>query len=116
LGVPPALVEGPCLYADGKVLGIDGGLFVGGPCLVVPLTEFDAEDPADADVELVTAEPEGESTGDTDVAEPDGPATAPEPETEPETVTEPETGPETEIRPEPETGTGPETAAGEQAD
>jgi hypothetical protein len=63
LGVPPSLVDGPCLYADGKVLGVDGGVFVGGPCLVVPLTDDDD------DVELAdeTEEPEGKSTGDTDV-------------------------------------------------
>jgi hypothetical protein len=62
LGVPPPLVEGPCLYADGKVLGVDGGVFVGGPCLVVPLTD-------DGDVEPLVAEdePAGEGTGDTDV-------------------------------------------------
>ena len=67
LGVPPALVDAPCLYADGKVLGVDGGVFVGGPCLVVPLT-------GDGDVEPPVAEdePTGEGTGDTDViAEPE---------------------------------------------
>ncbi|MEV6900743.1 metallophosphoesterase family protein [Amycolatopsis sp. NPDC051372] len=37
LGIHPAQIEGPYLYAGGKALGIDGGLFVGGPCLVVPL-------------------------------------------------------------------------------
>jgi hypothetical protein len=37
LGVHPAEIEGPHLYAGGRVLGVDGGLFVGGPCLVVPL-------------------------------------------------------------------------------
>jgi hypothetical protein len=37
LGIDPAEVEGPHLYADDKVLGVDGGVFVGGPCLVVPL-------------------------------------------------------------------------------
>jgi hypothetical protein len=62
LGVPPSLVEGPCLYADGKVLGIDGGVFVGGPCLVVPLLSDEGEPPAgDA-----TEEPDGDATGDTD--------------------------------------------------
>jgi hypothetical protein len=43
LGVPPSMIEGPCLYADGKVLGVDGGVFVGGPCLVVPLSEEDVD-------------------------------------------------------------------------
>lgn len=37
LGVHPMDIEAPLLYAGGKVLGVDGGLFVGGPCLVVPL-------------------------------------------------------------------------------
>lgn len=37
LGIQPSQVDAPYLYAEGKVLGVDGGLFVGGPCLVVPL-------------------------------------------------------------------------------
>jgi hypothetical protein len=37
LGILPAQVESPYEYAGGNVLGVDGGLFVGGPCLVVPL-------------------------------------------------------------------------------
>jgi hypothetical protein len=37
LGIMPIQVEEPFLYAGGKALGIDGGVFVGGPCLVVPL-------------------------------------------------------------------------------
>ncbi|MGH3436987.1 MAG: metallophosphoesterase [Sciscionella sp.] len=37
LGVTPEEVEAPYLYAHGKVLGVDGGVFVGGPCLVVEL-------------------------------------------------------------------------------
>ncbi|NKQ55185.1 serine/threonine protein phosphatase [Amycolatopsis sp. K13G38] len=37
LGIHPTQIESPYLYAGGKVLGIDGGLFVGGPCLVVRL-------------------------------------------------------------------------------
>lgn len=37
LGIHPAQIEGPYLYAGGKALGIDGGLFVGGPCLIIPL-------------------------------------------------------------------------------
>ncbi|WP_020669967.1 metallophosphoesterase [Amycolatopsis nigrescens] len=37
LGIHPMQIEGPYLYAGGKALGVDGGLFVGGPCLVVPL-------------------------------------------------------------------------------
>jgi hypothetical protein len=37
LGIHPAQIEHPHLYAGGKVLGVDGGLFIGGPCLVVKL-------------------------------------------------------------------------------
>ncbi len=37
LGIQPDQVDAPYLYAEGKVLGIDGGLFVGGPCLIVEL-------------------------------------------------------------------------------
>jgi calcineurin-like phosphoesterase family protein len=37
LGIDAAYVRGPLLYADGLVLGIDGGAFDGGPCLVVEL-------------------------------------------------------------------------------
>jgi len=64
LGVHPSEVEGPCLYADGKALGVDGGVFVGGPCLVVRLS------PAEADPESfaeVATEPAEDATGDTDV-------------------------------------------------
>lgn len=37
LGILPDQVDGPVSYAGGKALGVDGGVFVGGPCLVVPL-------------------------------------------------------------------------------
>ncbi|RZQ61817.1 metallophosphoesterase [Amycolatopsis suaedae] len=37
LGIHPTEIEDPLLYAGGKVLGVDGGLFVGGPCLIVEL-------------------------------------------------------------------------------
>ena len=37
LGVPPEDVTEPLVYAGGKVLAIDGGVFAGGPMLVVPL-------------------------------------------------------------------------------
>ncbi|WP_406051082.1 metallophosphoesterase [Kribbella sp. NBC_00889] len=40
LGIDPANLTGPNLYADGLVLGIDGGAFDGGPCLVVQLEEL----------------------------------------------------------------------------
>lgn len=38
LGVAPAAVEAPHEYAGGKALAIDGGVYLGGPCLIVPLT------------------------------------------------------------------------------
>jgi hypothetical protein len=37
LGILPVQVERPYSYAGGKALGVDGGVFVGGPCLVVRL-------------------------------------------------------------------------------
>lgn len=37
LGIDSAYLTGPLLYADGLVLGIDGGVFDGGPSLVVKL-------------------------------------------------------------------------------
>jgi hypothetical protein len=37
LGVDPESITGPALYAEGSVLGVDGGAFLGGPCLVVEL-------------------------------------------------------------------------------
>ncbi|MGH3520951.1 MAG: metallophosphoesterase family protein [Haloechinothrix sp.] len=37
VGLHPMDIQGPHLYAGGKVLGVDAGLFVGGPCLVVKL-------------------------------------------------------------------------------
>jgi len=33
----PWQVEGPFPYADGLALNVDGGIYLGGPCLVVPL-------------------------------------------------------------------------------
>lgn len=43
LGIDPQFLTGPHLYADGLALGIDGGAFDGGPCLVVELEELTAE-------------------------------------------------------------------------
>jgi hypothetical protein len=43
LGIDPQYLTDPLLYADGLVLGIDGGAFDGGPCLVVELEELTAE-------------------------------------------------------------------------
>jgi len=39
LHISPEFLTGPHLYADGLVLGIDGGAFDGGPCLVVELEQ-----------------------------------------------------------------------------
>jgi hypothetical protein len=44
LGVLPSQIEAPDLYADGTVLGVDAGLFAGGPCLIVELP-YSAESP-----------------------------------------------------------------------
>ncbi|MFI7676142.1 metallophosphoesterase [Actinophytocola sp. NPDC049390] len=49
LGIAPSMVDSPYEYAGGKALGVDGGVFVGGPCLVVELPwsppEFGDETP-----------------------------------------------------------------------
>lgn len=37
LDVGSSTVRGPLLYADDQVLGVDGGIYDGGPCLVVEL-------------------------------------------------------------------------------
>jgi hypothetical protein len=39
LGIDPESVAEPLRYAGGRVLNVDGGLFAGGPCLVVKLPE-----------------------------------------------------------------------------
>ncbi|OLF09329.1 serine/threonine protein phosphatase [Actinophytocola xinjiangensis] len=63
LGIAPAQVEGPYEYADGYAVGVDGGVFVGGPCLVVPLPwnpgpaepdDADADDTAPDDTDTDT--------------------------------------------------------------
>ncbi|WP_432881814.1 metallophosphoesterase [Kribbella sp. CA-245084] len=43
LGIDPQYLTEPLLYAEGLVLGIDGGAFDGGPCLVVELEELTTE-------------------------------------------------------------------------
>ncbi|HET6987289.1 MAG TPA: metallophosphoesterase [Kribbella sp.] len=43
LGIDPEFLTGPYLYADDLALGIDGGAFDGGPCLVVELEQLDPE-------------------------------------------------------------------------
>ena len=37
LDIESEKVDGPLLYADDQVLAIDGGIYDGGPCLVVEL-------------------------------------------------------------------------------
>ncbi len=49
LDVAPAGVDRPLLYADDQVLAVDGGIYAGGPCLVVELP---------VDEEAVTRRPE----------------------------------------------------------
>ncbi len=50
LGVAPAQIETAFEYADGLALGVDGGVFVGGPCLVVRLPFSDlADEPESAE-------------------------------------------------------------------
>ncbi|MFJ3957389.1 metallophosphoesterase [Arthrobacter sp. NPDC090010] len=36
-GHPAPLTQGPDVYAEGRVVDIDGGLYEGGPCIVLPL-------------------------------------------------------------------------------
>ncbi len=36
-GQDPATIEGPRVYADGQVINLDGGIYLGGPCLVTRL-------------------------------------------------------------------------------
>lgn len=49
LGIMPSQIQGPYCYAGGKVLGIDGGVFVGGPCLVIKLPWQDPSEGADVE-------------------------------------------------------------------
>ena len=44
LGIDPEFLTEPHLYADGLVLGIDGGAFDGGPLLLVELEGLSADD------------------------------------------------------------------------
>lgn len=55
LGVAPPDIDGPVLYAGGRALGIDGGVFIGGPCLVVelPYAEIDTAEVDTAEVGAV---------------------------------------------------------------
>ncbi|MGM1064030.1 metallophosphoesterase [Saccharothrix sp. Mg75] len=59
LGVPPAEIDGPLRYADGRVLAVDAGLYSGGPCLVVRLDEPDADEPGADEPEPAGAGVEG---------------------------------------------------------
>jgi hypothetical protein len=40
-GIDPADVDAPLLYCERQVLAIDGGMYAGGPCLVVNLAGWD---------------------------------------------------------------------------
>jgi hypothetical protein len=40
-GIEPFEVEAPLLYCQRQVLAIDGGMYAGGPCLVVNLDGWD---------------------------------------------------------------------------
>lgn len=93
LGVPPSLVEGPCLYADGKVLGVDGGVFVGGPCLVVPLSDDDTDIEPVSALDDTADEPTTEAAEDDDLIDSEG--VEPEPETVSESEPEPTKDPDT---------------------
>jgi hypothetical protein len=68
LGVAPAQIESAFEYADGLALGVDAGVFVGGPCLVVELPFSDFEDEPDEDED----EDEAAETKATDEAEEPG--------------------------------------------
>lgn len=93
LGIDPVEVEGPYLYAQGKVLGVDGGVFVGGPCLVVPLPWAD---PESAKESSPASSPES-SPESAAVAGEDQPVVE-----DSEAATKTETAPETEAMPETE--------------
>jgi len=85
LGVAPAQIESAFEYADGLALGVDAGVFVGGPCLVVELPFRDVEDEPDEPGEDAPAEPEA-----TEAAAAEEPG-KPDSEAEPEATTEPTT-------------------------
>ncbi len=92
LGVAPAQIETPYEYADGRALGVDGGVFVGGPCLVVRLPFSDKPDD-----ELAVLDET--AVGEADAEEESGPETEPDTDadTEPDTESErAETDAETE--------------------
>lgn len=44
-GISPTDVQGPLLYARDRVLALDGGIYAGGPCLVVDLDGWPADPP-----------------------------------------------------------------------
>jgi hypothetical protein len=90
LGVAPAQILAPFEYADGRALGVDGGVFVGGPCLVVPLP-FNGTNGAEAD-------------------------SATEPDTEPDTEPEPEADPEAGLETEDELEDEPEADSDQSED
>jgi hypothetical protein len=73
LGVAPAQIETPYEYADGRALGVDGGVFVGGPCLVVRLPYDDKPDHEAGDetdeVDDEASEVDDEQSGDDEPAD-----------------------------------------------
>ncbi|CAM3122292.1 metallophosphoesterase [Stackebrandtia soli] len=70
LGIPGDEVVGPRRYCDRLCLCVDGGIYQGGPCLVVPLPVPDdmvQPDPVD-DEDVVDGEPEDDERTDEDSA------------------------------------------------
>ena len=43
-GIEPSEVDAPLLYCERQVLAIDGGMYAGGPCLVVSLDRLGLTD------------------------------------------------------------------------
>lgn len=54
-GEDPSTIAGPRVYADGQVINLDGGIYLGGPCLVarLPLAERPVPPPPSADEETI---------------------------------------------------------------
>jgi calcineurin-like phosphoesterase family protein len=131
LGVMPADIDTPFEYAGGLALGVDAGVFVGGPCLVVRLPfepEVDGEVTVlDGEVEVAgpeVADPEDEAEfvrlgplepaaepvpGEAEPADAADPVAA---DTEPAAEADPDTAPGADVEPEAETDAGEEPKAG----
>jgi hypothetical protein len=109
LGVAPAQIDMPFEYADGHALGVDGGVFVGGPCLVVRLPFSDladepADDPDDAveDADDAADDAADDEPADEPADEPEEPAAEAEPEAEDESADDAENDAEDESADEPD--------------